>query len=714
MGVEKDNSVNQELDTLDGADDLTSDGGALEEYGVWVKSGPEDIDESTDDESFTLENLPEIEGATSFLTEEEEELLGDLETDIPDESEPQPQSPEIPDFNEPEAAQETEETDESADDFDLQDLEDQDENGEDGFEFLPISEETAEKSEPGNDEVLPSLDEETFEINMGETDGEAPMEEIDLNDFDTGEEKDEESPDYTEVSLDDFLDDDAGSTEITDDQPRVHTTEEPSFTDDESEDDFFDIDLDLEEEGPGDSEEMSLSENGTEGEEDFEEISLDDFSSVEEPVDSIDDLGVDIGFDENDEELPELSVEEPETGAVIDQDEALDTTHEAKSSILRKIEDELHSIRDELASLKNELNTLKPGARFAAGAPASEEEEDERITGFFEDDEDETIALTGDELDNILNTADVTEQAGEATEGPEDELEIDLGTLSAEDEEDVEEIDFSLPDNDGTVDEADTDKADFGEMEELSLDEPEQAEEAEEIEELDLLSSPDEEGLLAGEDILPMDGEDANALEGIDAGDLIMNEEESAKLDSVETLDEGELIDEEELLKDTNLEPTAVIAPVAADEPDFADLELEDLELESLELEDPGAIDDTENDEIELDISPEDSDEMNEIIESSEAEAELPEEEFIDLGLDETEEEPADYTAETPEAIVPTAQAPTAREDLDPNLQSEIKSVLSYMDQLLEALPEEKIEEFAHSEHFKVYRKLFDELGISS
>ena len=35
------------------------------------------------------------------------------------------------------------------------------------------------------------------------------------------------------------------------------------------------------------------------------------------------------------------------------------------------------------------------------------------------------------------------------------------------------------------------------------------------------------------------------------------------------------------------------------------------------------------------------------------------------------------------------------------------------MDQLLESLPEEKIEEFARSEHFEVYKKLFEELGIT-
>ena len=35
------------------------------------------------------------------------------------------------------------------------------------------------------------------------------------------------------------------------------------------------------------------------------------------------------------------------------------------------------------------------------------------------------------------------------------------------------------------------------------------------------------------------------------------------------------------------------------------------------------------------------------------------------------------------------------------------------MDQLLESLPDEKIQEFARSEHFEVYKKIFEELGIS-
>jgi hypothetical protein len=50
---------------------------------------------------------------------------------------------------------------------------------------------------------------------------------------------------------------------------------------------------------------------------------------------------------------------------------------------------------------------------------------------------------------------------------------------------------------------------------------------------------------------------------------------------------------------------------------------------------------------------------------------------------------------------------------LPSQLRQELKTVLSYMDQLLESLPEEKIEEFAKSEYFDTYKKLFKELGLA-
>jgi hypothetical protein len=77
------------------------------------------------------------------------------------------------------------------------------------------------------------------------------------------------------------------------------------------------------------------------------------------------------------------------------------------------------------------------------------------------------------------------------------------------------------------------------------------------------------------------------------------------------------------------------------------------------------------------------------------------------------------------EAIVPFPEkkpdapetAPSGEESpvlkgVSPEFKQELRAVLSYMDILLESLPEEKIEEFARSEHFEPYKKLFKELDL--
>jgi hypothetical protein len=53
------------------------------------------------------------------------------------------------------------------------------------------------------------------------------------------------------------------------------------------------------------------------------------------------------------------------------------------------------------------------------------------------------------------------------------------------------------------------------------------------------------------------------------------------------------------------------------------------------------------------------------------------------------------------------------KKDISPALKGKLREVLSYMDHLLESLPEEKIEEFAHSEHFDTYKRLFKELDLA-
>jgi len=64
------------------------------------------------------------------------------------------------------------------------------------------------------------------------------------------------------------------------------------------------------------------------------------------------------------------------------------------TQLLKKIASELSSIRGELHDLKKEFSNVR-----AAGAEGDK-------SGFFSEEDDETIALTGDEMDNILSTSD--------------------------------------------------------------------------------------------------------------------------------------------------------------------------------------------------------------------------------------------------------------------------------------------------------------------
>ena len=90
------------------------------------------------------------------------------------------------------------------------------------------------------------------------------------------------------------------------------------------------------------------------------------------------------------------------------------------------------------------------------------------------------------------------------------------------------------------------------------------------------------------------------------------------------------------------------------------------------------------------------------------------------------EEDSSDVTIEDPfppiEAVqekqmeaTPAAVADSIVEQrtINSDLKNDIKSVLLYMDQLLENLPEDKIMEFAKSEQFTTYKRLFNELGLS-
>jgi hypothetical protein len=50
---------------------------------------------------------------------------------------------------------------------------------------------------------------------------------------------------------------------------------------------------------------------------------------------------------------------------------------------------------------------------------------------------------------------------------------------------------------------------------------------------------------------------------------------------------------------------------------------------------------------------------------------------------------------------------------LPPAVQEDIKRLLTYLDRLLESLPEDKVDEFARSEYFDLYRKVFEYFDLT-
>lgn len=359
----------------------------------------------------------------------------------------------------------------------------------------------------------------------------------------------------------------------------------------------------------------------------------------------------------------------------------------ASSEILARIEDELRSIRADLTQLRSELSGMrKPGAEQAAAAPAAG---GETQGGFFDEDEDETIALTGDELDNILNTAEITEEVAEATpvEEATDLSEIPAETPQGGAQEDILGLEPAEAPLDSTAEPLTEELPAELELESLSS-------------EADIPRSD-----TASSDLLPeLDLEGIPEIETTEKG--VEQVEEAGDL---ETLDLEEEASDVEALE--QLTPHAKTETEQADEL-AGDVDLEALaaEAESLENEEAGApAEDLELGELEA------------VTEDGGGAASEPKE--IEIAFE--NEPPADTASEpsladevleveeVPPAREAAARAPAGRETAIPDdLKDEIRTVLKYMDHLLEALPDEKIQEFAKSDYFVMYKKLFEDLGL--
>ena len=390
-------------------------------------------------------------------------------------------------------------------------------------------------------------------------------------------------------------------------------------------------------------------------------------------------------FLENDDEKV-AEVADSITAPILDEGE-LETEKPSTqmTAIFSQIVTELSSLKNEIASLKNEFETLKNEKQ---PENLKLESNDSGNEGFFSNsDEDDTIALSKDEMDNILNTADIAQ--AEKTEEKESEK-------------------------------TEATQENISEPEELSSEEPEFKEEPKTTDETEnLFGSADDVADISDEDILSDD-------------DFAM-EFESAQTENIEepTLDD---VDYTNISKENDL-PEEISVPKNDDilvESSPTDLlETKDSENEGKNSSDSFDEDPFELSAVEPSISETLTDEKLDYLSKTPEEAEqnvnpeevleLPESEETENAkenesAEEVETEKTEATQENisePEEL--SSEEPETKEskDISDDLKTEIKSVLSYMDQLLENLPENKIAEFAQSEQFDTYKKLFKELGLA-
>ncbi len=730
----------------------------LEQYGVWVKAGPEDYNEPQgSEEEVSLSDLEEsssIESLDNIITDEEEELLSNLEepADLPDVGDY-----DVGDF----------ETADFADD-ELSGLDSFDQNGKSGSEMF--------------DEELPDIPEEDIaDVELSDDDLSLDIEEEALRTLDQPEE---------------------GSLHTEYLAPQTEELLMPEGEGTGSDETSFD-DLDL----LGDSaDEFDLA--GLETEE------------TENLVDSLPDL--DLGDEDSNHGAPEMDIDdfddvravEDEMSSASDDEFQMDIEEKPSRdsgadslSVLHTIEDELQSIKKELSQLKAELSSLRgqPQQSIAAAPGQTVDQRAGEPSGFFEEEEDETIALTGDELDNILNTAEFTEETGKPTE-----IEDYLESLPQSDEEpsedlleelDVEEIeeepqsvdeqvildeddllrgtglestlyeDAEVPEEELPIEEITLeDELNEAELEEEIFDDFEEELQAEEPEEL----SPAHEDSESREELAPLDDTEAvNELsleDEISLGDdeldidielpsdealpeldgdspeaALISEELSEELPAgTETADDSEVDALAQMDIESELAEIEELDDETDDEFDLATADLDiDLSLAD-ETEEEIVLDDV-GEESGLEIEPETEDfldevDMEEELETLEDASEVEEFEIPELlaeddalsvpdlkqeeeieeieefeEIEEVEEIAEAYDQDRSGHDSSTAIPGATRKrdgEMAPDLQDEIKTVLRYMDQLLEALPEDKIQEFARSEHFVVYKRLFEELGL--
>jgi hypothetical protein len=736
----------------------------LERYGVWVKAEPQDVIEEASPESELLDvDAGELTDSIPLSTEEEK-LLDSF--DMPEESDLETTDFEtVDDFDILEPL-EAKDSGSGKPDGELLESVDFDENELDGSMIDGAEEDLGKDSsvsstpddEPSGANNAGMSDFSTVEVSMDDFDFEdsssdSPSLES-IGDMDlstpspeTAQESESKADDFESVDIDLQFDDtipSTGDSELFMEENEDMLLESPS--------DFETVDIDslgmdtTEADTIVDAEESAGEADATFPEQAVEEISVDSFIDSDDSSPGV---------------MPEMAVE----NVSIDSSEpALSADQSHSSDLLQKIALELSSIKDELVSLRSQLSSLKSGGENQAdtSTQTQETEEESVVGGFFDDEDDDTIALTGDELDNILNTADFTEEAAADESLPEEEpldipiptdidilpedgvytAAIDAGIESIDADTDVSSSDnvlelnpeegvtpmVSRPLDTSFLDSDDaTDDLDLMPMEDEALVEP-NTEDLEQIidstfgkvdEELPIMEPAVDEVELETLEAEPDEQEQEIVLEMQGDSEPVVSTVDSF----MDTVDEIEDLEELEEISGESLGGMELHAEEAGQVPDaIQEISLDDIDdlespldsdsaTESIDKEAPSFTSYSEQHPDDLATSLDDS----LFIESSREHADMaqpPAEEVPSPSIG-TEEEtttsiPAPPTPPAPAASPAVEQTP----DVPDKLKHDVKSVLLYLDQLLASLPDEKIEEFASSEYYDTYKRLFDDLGL--
>ncbi|MEL3907612.1 MAG: hypothetical protein P1P64_01185 [Treponemataceae bacterium] len=416
---------------------------------------------------------------------------------------------------------------------------------------------------------------------------------------------------------------------------------------------------------------LDIPEMTFDDEPDETELATEKSSETEASTDTDIDLDIpEISFDDEAEDAELATEKSSETEASTDADIDLDIPEISFDDEPEDAELATEEASETEASTDTDIDLDIPEISFDDKAEDAELVTEEASETEASTDTDIDLDIPEISFDDEAEDTELaTEEASETEASTDADIDLDIPEISFDDEAE----DAELATDETSEPEASTDADIDLDIPEISFDDESDSSLSaiidDDDEPVDLVL--DEAELSAAENLVADNSEDASEIETeeVDNAAILTDDKTSEAETEVEELTE---IDDEEIL------PSELLAE-DEEEIEFA----------------PTVVDEAENFN---------ADDLDKIVED------IPK---VDLDVQSLDKQTATDLQEQISTVKQEINQQKEKETLPIDMKEEIKSVLTYMDQLLESLPEEKIEEFAKSEYFETYKKLFEDLGIS-